>query len=330
MDRFVPIGCVELRGSLVIWVDGGVRHGAVRNRIDSPRTSKGRQIVFHACTNGHATREAEVGGMLVIEASYPAGTWLPPHQHGRRSLVVVLSGGFRERVGGQEVEVTKGSLYLRPAALHHAHVFGEEVTRCLIVELIERPDTTLGPALVPERPLLLRAGACGRIGARIARLSWDLQPANRLRLESQLLELLACVASRGGAPDEPPPEWLQRVHVRLRAAFRDPPSIVELAAEAGVHQSHLLRRFRRHYGMSPTSLVRHWKAEYARALLAEPGASLSAVAFEAGFADQSHMGRVLRRAYGTTPGRMQREEPATELLANGASRIPPRDPAPHD
>lgn len=321
--------CVRLRGSVVILSEGGVWHTIDPQPHRTTEDIQGRPFVFHACTNGHAVREVEVGGMLLIEASYPAGTWLPPHQHSRRSLVVVLSGGFRERIGGHEIEVARGSLYLRPPAVHHAHLFGDELTRCLAIELLERPDTTFGPAMSAERPLVFRAGACGRIGSRIARLPWDRQPARRLRLEAQLLELLACVASRGRVPAEEPPEWLQRVHHRLRDSFRDPPSIVELAAEAGVHQSHLLRRFRKHYGLSPTGMVRRCKAEYARALLAEPGASLSAVAFEAGFADQSHMGRVLRRAYGTTPGQMQREE-AMESMAHVAPRILPHDPSPHD
>ena len=301
----------------------------VLTAIGSPGTSKGRHFVFHPCISGHATRQVEVGGMLAIDASFPAGTWLPPHEHPRRSLVVVLTGGFRERIDGQEFEVTKGNLYVRPAALHHAHVFGTESTRCLIVELIDRPELPLGGPHLVERPLVLRAGSCGRIGVRIARLPWDQQPANRLRLESLLLELLACVASRGGAQAEEPPEWLQRVHDQLREAFRDPPSVVELAAAAGVHQSHLLRRFRRHYGMSPTELVRRWKAEYARVLLAEPGASLSAVAFEAGFADQSHMGRVLRRVYGTTPGKLQRKDVTTRLVNASTQTLPPGLPT-HD
>jgi AraC family transcriptional regulator len=160
-------------------------------------------------------------------------------------------------------------------------------------------------------------------------MSWEQHPAHRLRLEALLLELLACVALRGGA-SAAPPEWLQQVHDELWTKFRDPPSMEALAAAAGVHQSHLLRRFRRHYGVSPTALVRRWKAEHARALLATPGASLSAVAFEAGFADQSHMGRVLRSIYGTTPGRLQREASIVGPHPRVSARTPPRDPLPHD
>lgn len=286
--------------------------------------------MFHPCTNGHTTRHVEVGGMLAIDASYPAGTWLPPHEHPRRSLVLVLNGGFRERIGREEVEVGNGALYLRPASLHHAHVFGDEATRCLTIELVSRPDIEVAAHAQAQYPIVLRAGNCGRIGRRIARLSWDQQAANRLRLESLLLELLACLASRDGAQSAEPPEWLRQVHDQLRESFRDPPSIVELAAMAGVHQSHLLRRFRRHYGLSPAGIVRRWKAERARELLAIPGATLSAVAFEAGFADQSHMGRVLRQVYGTTPGRLQRAGRVTELVIHGAPQTPPHAGSPPD
>lgn len=277
--------------------------------------------MFHACTSGHVTRQVKVGGMLVIDASVPPGTWLTAHEHPHRSLVVVLEGGFRERVHGEDVEVVAGSLYVRPAALRHSHLFGAELTRFLIVELPERPDLELATTTAYSRPLLLRSAGCARIGQRVARLTWDEQPANRLRLESLLLELLACVAAHGANAEEPP-AWLQQVHQQLRDAFRDPPTVQQLATGAGVHPSHLLRRFRRHYGMSPAGLVRRWKAEYARTLLAEPGASLSAVAFEAGFADQSHMGRVLRRIYGTTPGRLQREELTAEVLLHGRQETP--------
>lgn len=285
--------------------------------------------MFHTCTSGHVTRQVEVGGMLAMDASVPSGTWLAPHEHPRRSLVVILSGGFRERILGEDVEAVAGSLYVRPAALRHSHLYGAEPTRCLIVELLDRPDLELATASSHARPLLLRSAVCARIGQRVARLTWDQQPANRLRLESLLLELLACVAAHGAAA-EMPPEWLQHVHQQLRDGFRDPPTVAQLATAAGVHPSHLLRRFRRHYGMSPTGMVRRWKAEYARTLLAEPGASLSAVAFEAGFADQSHMGRVLRRIYGTTPGRLQRKEITAELTVHGPQQTPPRSPSPPD
>lgn len=267
--------------------------------------------------------------MLALDASIPPGTWLAPHEHARRSLLVILSGGFRERIVGEDVEAVAGTLYVRPAGLRHSHLNGAEATRCLIVELLDRPDLEMATAASHARPLLLRSAGCARIGQRVMRLSWDQQPANRLRLESLLLELLACVAAHGAVAEEPP-EWLQQVHHQLREAFRDPPTVLQLATAAGVHPSHLLRRFRRHYGMSPTGMVRLWKAEHARSLLAEPGASLSAVAFEAGFADQSHMGRVLRRIYGTTPGRMQRKDVTADLMTHGRPQTPPRSPLPHD
>lgn len=149
--------------------------------------------MFHACTDGHATRQVEVGGMLVIDASFPAGTRLPPHDHPRRSIVLVIAGGFRELTDDMAIDVRKGMLQVSAPTTHAAHEFGSEPSRCLVVEMLARPDIMLGAH--HGGSMLLRAGHCGRIGARIARLSWDQSPTNRLRLESLLLELLACAAT---------------------------------------------------------------------------------------------------------------------------------------
>ncbi len=81
--------------------------------------------------------------------------------------------------------------------------------------------------------------------------------------------------------------------------------VADLAREAGVHRVHLARAFRDHFGESVTLFARRVRLEAAQRLIAAGGISLAQAAARAGFADQSHLTRVMRAALGLTPGRMR-------------------------
>ena len=86
----------------------------------------------------------------------------------------------------------------------------------------------------------------------------------------------------------------------LAENFSEDISLAELAALAGVDRFHLLRAFRRCLGLPhlyQTQLrLRHVK----RLMLAGESPAMAAAA--AGFADQSHLIRKFKAAYGVTPG----------------------------
>jgi AraC-like DNA-binding protein len=66
------------------------------------------------------------------------------------------------------------------------------------------------------------------------------------------------------------------------------------------------RRFRRLYGVAPDTFRLLSQLNLARGLLRQ-GAPIASVAAEAGFSDQSHLGRCFRRTFGVTPGRYRIE-----------------------
>jgi AraC-like DNA-binding protein len=88
-------------------------------------------------------------------------------------------------------------------------------------------------------------------------------------------------------------EYLQR-HVTECVALQ------ELAEVASVSKGYLAREFHRVIGLPPHAY--HVQLRIARAArLLAMGTSLSRVALDAGFADQSHLSRKFKTAYGLTP-----------------------------
>lgn len=93
---------------------------------------------------------------------------------------------------------------------------------------------------------------------------------------------------------------LVRDYLAAHAREQTPASILEQIA--GTDRFTIARHFRSAFGTSPDRYRTLRRLTLARAAI-ENGQSLARAAAEAGFADQSHMTRQFKRAYGLTPAR---------------------------
>lgn len=96
-----------------------------------------------------------------------------------------------------------------------------------------------------------------------------------------------------------------RAREYLHAHMASDIGLDELAAEAGVDRFRLHRQFTAAIGQSPHAYLVSLRLRAARERLAR-GEAPADVASAVGFADQSHLGRWFRRAFGSTPGDYQR------------------------
>jgi AraC-like DNA-binding protein len=119
------------------------------------------------------------------------------------------------------------------------------------------------------------------------------------------------------AEDLPTPQPTLAV-ARARAYLQNRPTeavtLPEVGAIAGVTISHLVRSFSKAVGLPPRSFHAQVRLARARRLLAE-GKSATWVAYECGFADQSHLSRRFRTHYGLTPGAFQEQSRGKPLGA---------------
>jgi AraC family transcriptional regulator len=80
----------------------------------------------------------------------------------------------------------------------------------------------------------------------------------------------------------------------------------DLAHEAKISTSHLIRSFRQSTGKTPYQYLLHQRIERARSLMRDRRTSLTEVALASGFADQHHLARVFRRITSMTPSDYRR------------------------
>lgn len=128
-----------------------------------------------------------------------------------------------------------------------------------------------------------------------------------LELESLLQDALSEVLLRHGEARLDPPEPGQEPRAVTRARemiedrVADALTLADLSEAAGLSPYRLNRVFAASLGMPPHAYQTHLRSRLALRLLRD-GRAVSEVALTCGFADQSHLTRVLKRQYGFTPG----------------------------
>jgi AraC family transcriptional regulator len=150
---------------------------------------------------------------------------------------------------------------------------------------------------------------------RIEHLLWALkaeletdEPLGRLyadsvgvALASHLVRRYASAAPLRVASSGLPKRRLRRVLAHIDERLASDLSLSEIANVAGVSPSHLKLLFKQSVGVPVHRYVMKRRVERAAELLKHGHAPLADVALQAGFANQSHMARCLRRSLGVTP-----------------------------
>lgn len=253
--------------------------------------------------------EREYGPFRVVSAFFPPGEVLEAHFHERATFATMLAGGF-------DLDFTSPALSRRrhpcppstvlvepPGETHENHVF-ESGAQVLVIQ----PDPRAEELLEPVSDLLGRPGTFshGGLAAIARRLRRELDhpdPVTPVAVEAYALEMLS-VAARLDPDDrlaEGPPAWLSRARDYVHEHFREAPTIAEVAEAVDVHPAHLAKVFRREFRVPLGTYIRRLRLDWAAEQLAATEKPIASVAFEAGFADQSHLTRRLKKATGLTP-----------------------------
>lgn len=249
--------------------------------------------------HGSLERDWSTRRMSCVVSNYSRGAQLPRHDHANAHLCIVLQGGYEEQIGRRSFQRSPFDVIWYPEEAEHAESFRSQ-GRHLLIDFRELPHDEL------DKEAGVLEGPTSVIGAaRVLRVLREFEPACPLALEEAVADLLAS-ASTTSRTERREPGWLTRVDAELNDRFRESLDLEELASSAGVTAPHLARSWRRFRHGTMGERQRELRTAHACRLLARGERPLAEVALEAGFADQSHMGRVFRRLLNLTPADLRR------------------------
>jgi len=256
---------------------------------------------------GEPLRSSDVRGMTLTDYTYRPSLHIAPHRHEAAYLSVVLSGGYEESLHGGTRTCGAGTVTFHLPHEQHADHFGAQSTRIFTIEFEPRwLAHAAETAPLPDRPAVFHGGAIASLMVRASAELARMDEVSPLAIEGLAYESLAEVqrGARGGG--RLPPRWLQRAHDLVAGQFRERLTLAAIANDAGVHPTHLVREFRRHYGMTIGDAIRARRIELASERLGFSDDPIAQVALDAGFASQSHFSAAFRRVTGLSPARYRR------------------------
>jgi AraC-like DNA-binding protein len=231
--------------------------------------------------------------------------------HDFHQVVLGLDGAMVMAVDGVAQQIDAGSAWLIPAGARHDYA-GVGTNRQLVLDL---PAASLA---VPER-LFERARAVTldaslaqlvhRIAAHAAhgvgeaqadafdqrRFHWDAAARLGAALVADAGALAGAQADRLGLD-------FARIDRWLRAHLSEPLRIADLAAHCGFGMRRFHQLFIDAFGETPHRYLQRLRLDTSITLLADPRLSLTDIALEIGFGDQSAYTHAFTRRFGLAPG----------------------------
>jgi AraC family transcriptional regulator len=255
------------------------------------------------------TTDLTRGRIRLVEHDWPDNVTTQAEHRESAHICFLAHGALEERRARSSVWRVAPNIRISPAGDGHGCCYGNVGGRCLVIE----PLASIGagdrvPA--PSEPTIFQDERIISLADRVyAEMRTDSpRSVSGLVIESIALELLAQSARwEKRRAERHPPSWLAHLQECLASDLTVVPELTTLALIAGVHRVHVARAFRDHLGCTVGDYVRRLRVRRACELLTTTMRPLSEVAMQAGFFDQSHMTRVLKRFLGVTPATLRRE-----------------------
>jgi AraC-like DNA-binding protein len=259
-------------------------------------------------TNVHRAVHARCSVPGIELVTLTSNQAFPKHAHDQFGVGVIRHGAHRSWSGRGIVEASQGDVIMvNPGEIHDGKPVDKQVRVWKMIyfdpqlvtgelrseaiaslELIH--PATSDPVLVHHFDRLFSVLVCSS--------SDDLSRDERIvQLLSRLLNNHTSAKERISAA---PP--VAKARERLESAPQDRLSLAELASLCDLTKFHFLRAFTFAFGITPHAYQLQKRTSRAKALLAS-GMSPAQAAFDAGFADQSHLTRTFVRQFGITPAR---------------------------
>ncbi|HDT6547041.1 TPA: AraC family transcriptional regulator [Kluyvera ascorbata] len=203
------------------------------------------------------------------------------HSHPQLSIGAILEGGTRCVCDGLEYLLSPGDLIVIPAHAPHSCNPIQGKPRSYHMLYIDTP--------LPLARQVIRHGALFRLYLNVVE-----------QMSTDALTALLSALSLSANSEETLRATSQQLQQALLANPVSPPSLDEFATRFSLRKETLIRTFKQDTGLTPGSFLNNSRVEYAKARL-RAGDDIADVAYQSGFADQSHFHKTFVSYTAATP-----------------------------
>jgi AraC-like DNA-binding protein len=224
-------------------------------------------------------------------------------EHDFHQIVLGFDGAMGMAVDGNESQIDRHRAWIIPAGARHEY-WAEGVNRQLVLDLpassvavparfFERARTIELDAQLTQLVANVAVNASVEAAAMPRRFAW--QAATHL-CGALMADAGASLIGETRGLD------FARIDRWLRAHLSEPLRVADLAAHCGFGMRRFHQLFNEAFGETPHRYLHRLRLDTALTLLADPRASLTGIALDVGFADQSAFTHAFSKRFGIAPG----------------------------
>jgi len=233
----------------------------------------------------------------------------PMHTHNQFVIGAIEKGAETLRLEGASLVIGEGDVItINPGLAHSNSSLADEVLEYRVFylppELVEAYTGLCGLCFhAPSR----RDIAAAKKLLRLHRW-FEQDGADRLEQESAVAQIIDIAFEGAGHRDDQhqSPQSVRRAQRYIDDHYKEGFGLDVVAQEAGLSKFHLVRSFKRAYGLSPFAYRTQRRIDEAKCMV-RAGAPLTQIATELGFSDQSHLTRKFQSIVGISPARYREQ-----------------------
>ncbi|MEL6592754.1 MAG: helix-turn-helix transcriptional regulator [Bacteroidota bacterium] len=130
---------------------------------------------------------------------------------------------------------------------------------------------------------------------------------SKASVEVLLLQICEILSNLKDETHKTPPVWINRLKELLHYDTNEL-SLQYLSAQLNLHPVHISRAVKQYFSMNLGEYIRIQKLKKAIPLLLDPNTSLTEVAYQVGFFDQSHFNRVFKSYFQLSPSAYRKKQ----------------------
>lgn len=224
------------------------------------------------------------------------------HYHEHANFYFILAGGSVEKRSRTEEELGTGSLRFYRAGEYHQNIRQGKEAKSINLEI---NSDWLRDCGSPEHNFenIDKSPFAGMLVLKIYK---ELLAADAASSYSVDLLLMDLVGAGNSETDRSSPGWIRQVNSLLLDRWNEFLSLDELALESGVNPITISKHFHRYFNCTLGEYMRKIKVERALALIRTTELPLTDIAYQCGFADQSHFIRCFKQYTGFLPAHFRK------------------------
>lgn len=253
---------------------------------------------------GAAKKTLNVNGLIISDTEYRNKTHFPTHCHENPYFAFVLKGGYDEINKIDKSRHITGNVVFHNRHEKHSNQNFTPYSRILNLELTEGwlKHHDINPGKV-ENISEVDEKSIAPFASKLLFESIYSDHFSEISIDTLSVEILDSLLSSSNTSVDNSPVWAAKIREYLSDNAHDKISLADLSLQTGMHSVHISRAFRKYFRMSFGDYIRKQKIQKSLAYLLDKNYSITQIAHDCGFADQSHYTRIFRRFKGITPAR---------------------------